>query len=545
MRDLVGQMDRGRFLRVSGGVLAAGLSADLLAACGGDESAGKSEKGRTLTIGIGGDPETLDPAWGQALRANETIKNLYAQWVKYKVVDSGDGYMKADLPNVEGEAVESFSIEPDNVTVRFKVRDAKFPDGTPITADDFLFKIQRSVGVNAGSAWVFNTAGGVTDPKQHMRKVGEREFLFKLAAPAPILGPMLRDQDASIEHTALVKKHMTADDKWAEKWMARNGAPTGAYVLDTWTRGSRLVLKANPHYWEKPYFNRVVLQIVPSAEDRVLLLRNGSIDIAEDLSFDAISRLKEVEGVRVISVPSITQDVLGFVMDKPPFDDVRVRQAIAHAIPYEALARDVLQGEAQVPKGVWPQNSIWFADAPWPYANDPQRAKDLLAQAGHGGGLSFAVEIREGDADAEALAVPIQTELRNIGVEMSIRKLAPAQFQGNLGKKSMQAWIQSALGSYVDDPYYQAFLWYATDAVINWFKYSNQTVDKVTGQLKTEVDEQGRRTLARQLQEQLNKDVPAISLAEPNFLIPMRDDIDGYLYEPDGLVTYRLLKRKT
>lgn len=536
-----------RAVRLGATLVAAVLSTAVLAACGGGNEGGgaKGAARTTLTIGVAGDPETLDPAWGQALRANETIKNLYAQWVKYKAVDSGNGYVRADLPNVEGEAIESFQFEDNNTAVRFKIReDATFPDGEPITADDFLFKLERSVGVNAGSAWVFNTAGGITDPKQ-IKKISDKEFLIRLTAPAPILGPMLRDQDAGVEHTDVVKERMTDQDKWAEKFMARNGAPTGAYVLESWTRGSSLVLKANPNYWgEKPFFETVVLQIIPSPENRVQLLRSGSIDIAEDLSIDAISRLKDAPGVRVISVPSINQDVLGFVLDKPPFDDVRIRRAIAYAIPYEALAQDVLRGEALTPKGVWPQNSIWFENAPWPYDYDPERAKQLLAEAGYDDGLSFTVEIREGDADAEALAVPIQTELRKIGVSMKISKLAPAQFQGDLGKRSMQAWVQSNLGSYVDDPYYQAFLWYASDAVINWFRYSNATVDDVTARLKTEMDPERRRALARQLQQQLNQDVPAISLAEPNFLIATRDDIDGFLYEPDGLLTYRLLARK-
>jgi peptide/nickel transport system substrate-binding protein len=544
---------RRRIVRRTAKALAVALLAVALASCGGDDEQAGDEDGTqaddrdrtTLTIGIAGDPETLDPAWGQAHRANETIKNLHAQWVRYAVTDTGEGYMRADLPNVEGDAIESFTLEEDNTVIRFKIREnANFPDGTPITTDDFIFKLERSVGVNAGSAWVFNTAGGITDPNQ-IEKVNDKEFLMRLAAPAPILGPLLRDQDAGLEHTSVVRENMTDDDEWGEEYLARNGAPTGAYLLDSWTRGTSLVLKANPEYWgEAPFFDTVVLQIIPSPENRVQLLRNGSIDIAAELSVDAIVRLKDAPGVRVISVPSINRNVLGFVQDKPPFDDVRVRQAIAHAIPYEALARDVLHGEALTPKGVWPQNSIWFEDVPWPYGHDPDRARELLAEAGHEDGLSFTVEIREGDADAEALAVPLQTELRNIGVEMNITKLAPAQFQGNLGDRSMQAWIQSNLGSFVDDPYYEAFLWYSSDAVINWFRYSNSTVDDITARLKTEIDQDERRVLARQLQEQLNEDLPAITLAEPNYLIAMRDDIEGFLYEPDSLLTYRLFSRR-
>jgi peptide/nickel transport system substrate-binding protein len=326
--------------------------------------------------------------------------------------------------------------------------------------------------------------------------------------------------------------------------VARNGAPTGAYTIAENKPGNRLVLKANPNYWgEEPYFKEVILQIVPSADERMLLLREGKVDIAEDLSIEAASRLKDEDGVNVVSVPSISQDLLGFVMDKPPFDDPLVRQAVAYAAPYEDLAQGVLQGEAKVPKGAWPKNSIWFEDVEWPYKTDPAKAKELLAQAGHADGVEFTVEIKDSDADAAALAVPLQTALKDVGIDMRIEKLSASQFTENLGKKSMQAWIQSNLGSYVDDPYYQTFLWFGTESVLNWFKYSNPKVDAALEQFAKVLPEDEKRALAAEVQAELNKDLPVLSLGEPNFLLPMRDDIEGFLYEPDGLVTYRTLKR--
>lgn len=527
------------------GVVAAGV-----AACGesvqeggnGAAQSGSSDRGTTLIIAVAGDPETLDAEWGQAPRANETIKNIYAQWVKYETTDSGEGYMKADLPNVEGEALESID-QADDGTVRMKVRpDAKFPDGRPITADDLIFKVRRALEMNAGSIFDFQIIG-LTKMSQ-VRKVSDSEIAFKLPEPSPILGPMLRDQDAGIVDTKLVKEHSTDEDPWGTEWVARNGAPTGAYTIAENKPGSRLVLKANPSYWgEKPYFTTVILQIVPSPDERMLLLREGKVDIAADLSIEAASRLKGEDGVNVLSVPSISQDLLGFVMDKKPFDDVRVRQAVAYAVPYEDLVQGVLQGEAKAGKGVWPQNSIWFEDAEWPYRHDPERAKQLLAEAGYADGLEFTVEIKDSDADAAALAVPLQTALRDVGIDMQIEELSASQFTENLGKKSMQAWIQSNLGSYVDDPYYQTFLWFGSKSVLNWFKYSNPKVDAALERFATVLPEQQKRRLGLEVQTELNRDLPVLSLGEPNFLLPMRDDIEGFLYEPDGLITYRTLRR--
>jgi peptide/nickel transport system substrate-binding protein len=536
-------MDRRQFLKLTGGtaasVMSSGVLMELLAACANTPTTSSS---KTLTIAIAGDPDTLDPEFGQSSRTNEIIKNQYAQWSRYDAIDAGEGNFKADLTKSIGEALESFTVDPDGTTVHMKVRQAKFAGGNNMTADDFLYKVQRSLGIpNAGSPFDFNIIG-ITNPNQ-VSKTGAMSIDFKLAHPSPILGPMLRDQDAGIIDSVLAQKNATTDDKWAQKWLAKNAAGGGAYLISSWTPGSKIVLKANPNYWgPKPYFDTVVLQEVPSSDDRVLLLKNGTIDIAADLSSDAATRLKGQSGIKVISAPTIAQDMFGFVLNKPPFNDVRVRQAIAYAVPYDQLVTTILRGEAKVAKGVFPQNSIWFTNEDYPYKLDPAKAKALLAAAGKSN-LTFTVEIRDTDADAQALAVPLQTALQQVGVTMNINKLASAQFQQHLGQGSAQAWIQSGLGAYVDDPYYQCFLWYATKAVINWFKYSSPVVDQANDQLTNELDVNKRKALGSTIQKQLNLDLPYISLGEPNFLLPVRDNISGFLYEPDGLLTYRYFKR--
>jgi peptide/nickel transport system substrate-binding protein len=499
---------------------------------------------RTLVIGVSSDPQTLDPEFGQATRANETLKNIYAQWVRYPPLNPNQDVTKADVSRVVPEAFKSWKVAK-NGTITFSLRPgAKFPSGRSITADDFVYKVNRALAVKFGSVFVFNILG-ITKPGQ-VKKINATTFQIKLPAGSPILGPMMRDQDAGIVDTALVKKNSTATDPWGTKWLARTGgAASGAYVIGEYVPGTKMTLKANPNYWgPKPYFTTVVLQVIPSSQNRVLLLRKGSIDIAEDLSVEDAVRLKGQSGVKVVSFPTVSQNLLGFVADKKPFNDVRVRQAIAYAIPYQQLVDGPLRGQAKVAKGVWPQNSIWFQKAPYPYKLDTKKAKALLAQAGYAGGLTFTVEISDGDADAQALAIPLKTALADVGVTMNIAKLSAAQFQKNRSERSPQAWIGSNLGSFVDDPYYHSFLWLGTNSVINWFKYSNPFIDSSQKKFAKVLSVAQRRALARQVQVQLNKDLPFISLGEPNYLLPVRQDIKGIVYEPDGLVTYRYLKRK-
>ncbi len=113
----------------------------------------------TLVIGVSSDPQTMDPEFGQATRANELIKNIYAQWVHYKTINTGKGYLRADVKTVVGDALSSWTAKKDGTVVLNVRKGAKFPDGTPVTADDLVYKIQRSLGVNAGSVFDFNILG--------------------------------------------------------------------------------------------------------------------------------------------------------------------------------------------------------------------------------------------------------------------------------------------------------------------------------------------------------------------------------------------------
>jgi peptide/nickel transport system substrate-binding protein len=533
------------FLKLGGATAAAAFGAPLLAACSGSSSSGTSSSAASgrLVIGVAGDPTTLDPGTASQALANEIIKNTYAQWTKYAVTDTGKGYLQADSTHTAGDALASYTVDSDGVTVHCTVRSAKFPSGNPVTADDFIYTAKRALATKQGPVFDFNTIG-ITDPGQ-LTKVSDTEFTMKLAAPSAILGPMLRDQDAGLLDAKAIAAHATTDDPWALKWMAANSLGGGAYLLDSFKQGSQVVLKADPAYWgAKPHFTSIVLQEVASPDDRALLLKNGTIDIAEGLSLDGASQLAGAAGVKLYDIPSRNQDLFGLVQTHAPFDDVRVRQAVAYAIDYASLAKNVLKGYASAPKAVWPQNSVYFdAAQTWPYSYDPAKAKSLLAAAGHASGLSFTCEVNTDDADANALAVSVQTALAQVGVTMNIAKVAAATFQQHLTQKSMQAWIYSGLGDYVDDPYYHLFLWFTSTANLNWFGFVNTGLDALAAQLHTELDLTKRKALAGQAQQILNDQLPAIVLSEPHFVLPTRSDIGGLLIEPDLLLRYNTLTR--
>jgi peptide/nickel transport system substrate-binding protein len=509
-----------------------------------EEPAAAGAEENVLTIGIPGDIETLDPSYGAAEMANTVLKNIYDQPVRYVRKETPDGYTLADVTQFEGVVWESFELQPDEVTYKIKVRPGmQFPEtGNEITAETIKYKFERAFGIGVSDQWVANTAG--VSSLDQVTVDGPYDLTIKLNAPNPLFLPLMRDQDFGIVDPEAINEHTTADDTWGHEWLAKNYAGSGEFVVESWTSGVEMVLQANPDYWAgKACFDRVVLKVIPDSANRALLLSQGAIDIATNLSVDEVESLQGTEGVKILSIPSRNQVLLGLNNAIAPFDNVQVRQALSYAVPYEQIVEDVFTGQGAVSQSSMPRLAQGFDPNFWPYSYDPEKAKALLEEAGMADGFSFKLSIPVGDAEMEGVAVVLQSTFRDIGVEMEIEKLAAGPFFEGLSQRSHQAWMRTAL-NYVDDPFYHLFLWYKTDTVINWFKYSNERVDEITDLLATELDPQTRKDLASEAQQIINEEVPALYVGELNFLLAMRDDISGFVLEPDHLLSFYELCRE-
>jgi len=439
---------------------------------------------------------------------------------------------------------ESWEVSDDGKTVVINLRKGiTFPlTGNELTAEDLYYKFERAFGVKAGTQWIFNTIG--INSIDQVEITGPYQVTISLEDPSPIFFNLLRDQDGGIIDSKEVKAHATADDPWATKWMAKNYAGAGEYIPESWTPGVEFVTRANEQYYGGfPYFRKVILKIIPSSTDRALLLQQGAVDIAADLSLDEMESIKDSPGVKIISVPSREHIGLGLNNKMEPFDDPMVRRGLAYAVPYETIVNDVYKGQALMPKGIMPQRSEWHdPTVESPYVYDPDKAKELLAEAGYPDGFEFTLAIQQGIATMEEIAVILQDAFREIGVDMKIDKQAAAIFQEHMAKKEQSAWMRPLL-SYVDDPFYDMFLFYETDQIVNWMNYSNPRIDELTRELAITLDPDKRKELSRQAQEIMAQDVPLIYLAETNRMIATRDEIEGWIMDPDPLLKYWPLYR--
>ncbi len=516
---------------------------------GGASADDASDEDRTLRVAIPDDVETLDPAFGQAVLTNTVLKNIYAQPIQYVPGPSEGAFAYADTTTFDGRGLESWEFSEDRRTITLNVRQGTtFPgSGNELSADDVLYGIERALETQAGPGWVWNNIG--VSSMDQVERLDDDTIQLNDVRPSSITEPLMRDQTLGVLDSEVVQANATDDDPWALEYLSRNFAGNGQYVLESWETGTRMVLVANPDYWgEEPYFTRVELQVVPESANRLALLRDGAVDMALDLSTQELDSLEGADGVQVLSIPDRAALNLGMNLREAPFDDVRVRQALAYASPYQQIVDGVLAGRGEPSGGPISVNSRFFdlydlGDL-FPYETNPERARELLAEAGYEDGFEFELIIPQGLPFVEETAANLRAAYDDVGVTMRIQPISSAAMAERLAQRDFDAFVRGWLTDYVDDPYYHFFLWWGTDTVLNWVGYSNDEVDAVLAETAEVVDDDARREPYRTAIGQVIEDSPMIWLANGDFTLAMRDDITGYTHDPDQLVTFHTLSRR-
>jgi peptide/nickel transport system substrate-binding protein len=499
---------------------------------------------RVLRIAIPDDVETVDPPFSHFQISNEVNFNLYDQFFAYGFDESSAGYRVHNPGRILGAAVESWRTSADEKTVVLNLRrEARFAkSGNSVTADDFIYWFDRAKALKAGTWFNIKSAD-----IEEWEKSGDYEVTLRFRKPNPFFFFLFRDQSQSPAEKAVLTRHADQDDPWSTRWAARNDAGSGAYFVEKWIPGVELTLRANPHYWRGPaFFQTVRLYIVPSSAGRALLLARGAVDIAEQLSPLEIDNLGQARGVKITSVPTRNQYLVGLNNTQSPFTSKLVRQALAYAVPYDTIVEDVFSGQALKSRSPIPIKGQFHDGSLWPYGTDFGKAKALLKAAGFPHGFSLTLAVASGDPTAMELAVNLQSSLRNIGVSMKIDPQTAAVFAERLDRRSHQAWLRDLL-LYVDDPGYMGAFHYRSTAILNWMAYNNSEVDRLFDEINRlwrPQDREQREQLCKQVQKLIIEDAPVLYLAEPNFNLAMRDNIEGYVHQPDNLLWYYPLRRK-
>ena len=463
----------------------------------------------------------LDPH-GSA--ANTTFRVIY---MTYDRLVTYDGTSTVPQPQL----AESWEVSDDGKEYTFKlVENAKFHDGSPVTAEAVKYSFTRAINVGKSAAGIFSK---VID-ENSFEVIDDYTIKITLKEPfAPFIST-LGTAFGNIINPALEENH---GDDLGESFLSEEVMGSGPYMLDSWDRGETLVLKANPDYWgEAPTMETVNIRFITEASTARLMLEKGEIDMIDNtvISPEVLGQMEGTEGVEILEADGYQIDYMPMNTEKGPLADVRVRQAIAHSINYDALLESVYLGKAERIVGAVPKGMFGFNSDAKLYDYDLDKAKELLKEAGHETGLELEIAISEDNEVRSNTALLLQSDLEKVGVTLNIKTYAWPTFLDLVTTGKHDFGLVSWTPDYPDPDYN---LWYFAHSSskgpgFNLAFYENSEIDALLEEGRTSTDEALRENNYKEIQNIMAEEVPYIFVAQPKLQAPLRSWVKGYELNP-------------
>ena len=473
------------------------------------------------------------------------VMMTYDRLIQFGTKTLAGGGLTYDYAKLEPQIAESWQIAPDNASVTFKLRrDATFQDGVPVTANDVKWSFDRFIAAGGFPQRQMEQCS-LTDPSK-FEALDDHTFKITFVKPDKLTMASLAIVVPSIYNSALCKKNATAADPWALEWTKINSAGSGAFKVDSFKSGEQVVLSrfADWKGGAKPKLERALYRSVAAPGTRRALVERGDADVSPDLPPRDITDIIASKKLKIDSTPMAnTLKYLALSVTTKPFDDVRVRQAIAYAIPYEKVIDSSVFGRAKPMFGAapsapsdisWPQ--------PFPYSYDPEKAKALLAQAGLASGFETKLFFDAGSVlTDEPASLVIQDALGRLGVRLQVEKVPDFS-----ARRAQKAWPMAidVFGAWFDDPdFFFRWIWHGQNTVFNVSNYKNPEMDRLLDAARQERDGAKYADVTKRFIKLAMTDVPVIPLYQPTLDVALQPDIDGYVYQFHRQVDVRALSR--
>ena len=458
-----------------------------------------------------------------------------------------NGLVKYDKDvQIVGDLAESWTVSPDGLVITFHLRKGvRWHDGQPFTAHDCLYTYQVTIDPKTPTAY----AGDFL-------KVKKAEVLddhtFRVIYDKPF-APALMSWGS-----AVLPRHLLAGRDISQSPLTRHPIGTGPFRFKEWVPGQKIVLTANPDYFEgRPYMDGYILRIIPDTATMFLELRAGGID---QMGLTPLQYTRQTEtpvfqkNYNKHRYLSFSYVYMGYNLRSPLFSDQRVRQALAYAIDKDEIIRGVLLGLGKAATGpfkpgTWPYNPNVRT---YPY--DPVKAKALLAEAGwadtNGDGLlekdgrPFAFEIitNQGNEIRAKCAEIIQKRLAEVGISVKIRIIEWAAFVNDfINKRKFDATI---LGWTVPQDPDIHDVWHSSKTgpdELNFVSYKNAEVDTLIEKGRSVFDQKKRKVFYDRIQQILAEEQPYLFLYVPDSLPMIHARFRGIRPAPLG-IGYNLIR---
>ncbi|WP_110648758.1 ABC transporter substrate-binding protein [Salinicola peritrichatus] len=492
--------------------------------------------GGTLVTVMGSTINSLDIHRSGTNRPSYQVAvNCYDRLVTFGTKTLEDGSLSYDYDELQPELATEWEVSDDGRTLTFTLREnATFQDGAPVTAADVKWSFDRAVTLG-GFPTAQMAAGSLEQPEQ-FEAVDARTFRIHLPHASKLTLPDLTTPIAIVINSELAKSHATEDDPWATEYLHRNTIGSGAFSVERWDSGQQLVYARNDDWacGPLPEAQQVILREVPSTSTRRALVERGDAQLSQDIPPKDASELTQGDQVEIVSTPiENCLHVLCTNLDFEPFQDRQVRQAIAWAVPYQAIFDNAAYGqgvpmwggaEDEAIEPVWPQ--------PFPYQENLERARELMAQSAYPDGFEVSLSFDLGQAAwAEPTALLIQESLAQIGIRTQIERIPGANWRTvALVEKSLPLHLEN-FGGWLNTPDYYFYWAYVHGNLFNSSNYDNpEMAQLVEDTLYIAQSDPAYVPNVQRMIELAIEDIPRIPLYQPSLNVAMQPSIDNYVY---------------
>src|SRR5271163_1622629 len=507
-------------------------------------SAKAQARNETLLLVTENGPNNLDiHGVGTNRPGYEASWNCYDRLITHGKKTLPDGSLSYDRDNFTPELAEDMNIGDMSVTFKLK-KNAKFQDGTPVTAKDVKWSFDRAVSVG-GFPTVQMKVGSLVNKDQFV-VVDDATFRVDFVKKDRLTVPDLAVIVPGIYNSELVKKSATDQDPWGLEYTKLNTAGSGAFKVTSWQPGTEVVYERNDDWvgGKLPQLKKVIWRTIPSQGNRRALMERGDADVSFDLSSKDTSEMKKESKLVIIANP-IGNGMYSVELNvkNPPFDNEKLRQAVAYALPYQKIMDAAMFGLAN-PLFGGPSNNV--TDTAWPaksgYSYDMAKAKALLAESGVSGiDTTISFDLGAGDI-CEPIAVLVQESLGQIGIKTAINKVPGANWRSEMAKKSMPLMINFFSG-WLDYPEYFFFWCYSgQNAIFNTPSYVNADMDALIDGARAAAAVGDNAKYVPDVKGFISKayhDVPRVPLLQPYLNVATQPNISGYSYWFHRQVDYR------
>ncbi|MCF6459953.1 glutathione ABC transporter substrate-binding protein [Clostridium sp. Cult3] len=478
-----------------------------LSACGSKKTSGGAKD--ELIVAQGADPKSLDPHASNDQPSSRVNKQMYSTLV---------------------EATEEMELQPglaesweqiDDRTWEFKLREGvKFHNGEELKASDVKFTLDRM----KDSPEVAHIIGAV----ESVEVKDDYAVIIKTEEPfAPILSHLAHTAASILNEKAVTE---AGDD------YQNSPVGTGPYKFVSHDAGDKVTLERFDEYYGDPAkVKTLIFRNVPEGTNRTIGLETGEVDIAYDIEPIDLDKVRDNKKLQLIEEPSLSTSYIGFNTKKAPFDDIRVRKALNYAINVDEIIEVVLENAGTKATGPINDKVFGYNNDLKGYEYDPDKAKDLLAEAGYADGFKTSIWTNDNPVRVR-IAEIVQAQLKEVGVDAKIEEVEWGAYLERTAAGEHDMFILGWVTVTGDADYGLYALFHSSQhgGAGNRTFFTDPEVDKLLDKGRTSIDEKERLDAYSKAQEIIVEEAPQLFLYFQTQNAGLQSNIDGFKLHPAG-----------